>query len=64
MGDKQAIAVGRRAYGWIGTQGRHIMNWLHTSRLQLAKDKSERRKIEEYIEALRSELKWIAKEYR
>ena len=64
MGDAMGSPVGKRAYGWIGTGGRHAMNWLHDSRLQLATDPEERRKIEEYISALRSVLESIDKEYQ
>jgi hypothetical protein len=64
MGDRRAIPTGKLAYGWIGTEGRHTMNWLHESRLHLANDREERRKIKEYIAALSTVLSSIAKEYR
>ena len=63
MGDRRAIPTGKRAYGWIGTEGRHTMNWLHESRLQLANDREERRKIEEYVAALHSVLSAIDKKW-
>ena len=64
MGDRRAIPTGKRAYGWIGTEGRHTMNWLHESRLELANDQEERRKIKEYIAALHTVLSSIDKKYR
>ena len=54
-GDPRALKVGKRAYDSIGTEGRHTMDWLHQSRLQLASDPRERRLIEKYISALQTE---------
>ncbi len=64
LGDTRALRVGKRAYGWIGTEGRHTMNWLHQSRLQLASGPEERRLIEDYISALHSVLASIERKYR
>jgi hypothetical protein len=64
MGDRRAIDTGKRAYGWIGTAGRHTMNWLNDSRLQLSDNREERRKIKEYIAALHTVLRSIEKQYR
>ena len=64
MGDQKAIRVGKRAYGWIGMEGRHTMNWLNASRLQLAVTPQERQLIEEYIGELHGVLDSIDKKYR
>ncbi len=64
LGDPHALRVGKLAYGWIGMEGRHTMNWLHESRLQLASDLRERRLIENYISALYSVLASIDRRYR
>ena len=63
-GDERAIAVGKRAYGWIGTKGRHVMNWLHDSRLALATTEEERKKIQRYIAELHTVLDSIEPRYR
>ena len=64
MSDARAIPIGKRAYGWIGQEGRHTMNWLNESRLQLAIDRKERQNINEYISALHTVLQSIKKEHR
>jgi hypothetical protein len=63
-GDRTAVAVGKRAYGWIGTGGRHTMNWLLKSRLALATTEAERESIERYIAALQSVVDSIDRRYR
>jgi hypothetical protein len=63
-GDQTAAAVGKRAYGWIGTGGRHAMNWLHESRLALATTEAERQRIKSYIAVLQSVLESIDRRYR
>ena len=63
-GDRTAAAVGKRAYGWIGTGGRHTMNWLHESRLALATTEAERQLIKSYIAVLQSVLDSIDRRYR
>ena len=63
-GDRTAAAVGKRAYGWIGTGGRHTMNWLHESRLALATTETERQRIKSYIAVLQSVLDSIDRRYR
>ena len=63
-GDARAVAVGKRAYGWVGTEGRHVMNWLHDSRLALATTEAERKKIERYIAELNTVLESIDLPYR
>jgi hypothetical protein len=63
-GDRTAAAVGKRAYGWIGTGGRHTMNWLHESRLALATTEAERQSIKRYIAALQTVLDSINRRYR
>jgi hypothetical protein len=63
-GDRTAVLVGKRAYGWIGTGGRHIMNWLHKSRLALAATETERESIKIYISALHTVLDSIDRRYR
>jgi len=64
LGDSKALPVGKRAYGWIGREGRHTMDWLHESRLQLAGSPQERRMIEDYISALHSVLASIDRKHR
>ena len=64
LGDPRALKVGKLAYGWIGPKGRHTLDWLHKSRLQLASDPRERRLIEEYISALHSVLDSIDPKYQ
>lgn len=63
-GDAKAVAVGKRAFGGVGSQGRHVMNWLHESRLALAETKTERHKIESYIASLQTVLESIDRRYR
>lgn len=63
MGDKRALELGKTAYGWAGTGGRHVMNWLNVARLHLATDREEKRRIKEYMRALQGELKTIEKKY-
>jgi hypothetical protein len=64
QGDQRAMAVGKRAYGWIGPGGRHTMNWLHESRLALSTTAAERQSIESYIAALQTVLQSIDRRYR
>jgi hypothetical protein len=63
LGDPAAVRVAKRAYGYIGMNGRHALNWIHASRLQLARTEQERQRIEEYIIEVQAVLASIDRKY-
>ena len=51
-GDKYAIVLAERAFGWLGHEGRSAINWHHFTRLRLAADPIERKVIQDFIDGL------------